>query len=315
MSDAELNLVLIGAGIFGSVALVLSIIGSFRKQKIKDSWSDPHNDLVQHLTKKHQELANLSWPDYKQSKPDFEKVREVVEQKLLNDKKSIPSFNPVGIFELYSFMREERIKEIVFITHAQDTIDTHIESVKNLIPDFELDQKVKHNFYYNKDTTYRKIHDQTEEWGEAISRYRTVMNEIDEAQSAVSSAQTMEVVDMFSKNKGISVLSSISNSSASGEIRDINPAINSLKSQLEKLSESQPQLAKEIEVSDTLDLITDLAFDFSFDFMSVFSYMKLSSAGSDLSSLEESLKPLGEKIKSTYNQHTELRLKALASLE
>lgn len=311
--DSNTMLIILGS-LFG-LGVIVSIIGEIRKNNIKKTLSDPNFDLVQHLLKKYQELKNLPWPEYKLAKGDFEKIRQAVEDKLSFDQSMIPKVKTVGLLELYILMSIERITEVVSFNQAQENISNHLTTVKGFTPDFTLDQIVKHNFYYTKDSTYRIIHNQTQEWEEAVSRYQNVLSEINEAQSAVSSAQTMEVVDMFSKNKGISVLSSISNSSASGEIRDINPAISRLKDQLQKLSESQPQLAKEIEVSDTLDLITDLAFDFSFDFMSVFSYMKLSSAGSDLDSLERDLRPLGDKINSTYKKHEELRLKALASLE
>lgn len=58
------------------------------------------------------------------------------------------------------------------------------------------------------------------------------LREISEASSSVSSAQTMEVLDLVTDNKGISVMSSMSNSSASSEIDDAKRAVKAFANAL-----------------------------------------------------------------------------------
>lgn len=58
------------------------------------------------------------------------------------------------------------------------------------------------------------------------------LREISEASSSISSAQTMEVLDLVTDNKGISVMSSMSNSSASSEIDDAKRAVKAFANAL-----------------------------------------------------------------------------------
>jgi hydrogenase maturation factor len=94
-----------------------------------------------------------------------------------------------------------------------------------------------------------------------------VLKEISEARSAISSAKSMETVDMFTKDKTISMLSSMSTNTARSEVNDVGPAINKFKKELEytRLKVNEVQL-------DSLWTTLDFVFDMSDNgFMDTFS--------------------------------------------
>lgn len=118
------------------------------------------------------------------------------------------------------------------------------------------------------------------------------LREISEASSSVSSAQTMEVLDLATKNKGISVMSSLSNSAASSEIDDVKRAVKAF----EKALGDHRDLIGSLQHSFATEFI-DLGMDFialndAFDFGSVFSLFSLSSASSALDVLDSRVKTL-----------------------
>ncbi len=120
------------------------------------------------------------------------------------------------------------------------------------------------------------------------------LREISEASSSVSSAQTMEVLDLVTDNKGISVMSSMSNSSASSEIDDAKRAVKAFANALGDHRDIVGSLHHSM-ATEFIDLGMDFAgLNDGFDFGSVFSLFSLSSASSSLDKVEsrvESLMP------------------------
>ncbi|HBX0504643.1 TPA: hypothetical protein MFY73_24635, partial [Klebsiella pneumoniae] len=104
------------------------------------------------------------------------------------------------------------------------------------------------------------------------------LREISEASSSVSSAQTMEVLDLVTDNKGISVMSSMSNSSASSEIDDAKRAVKAFANALGDHRDIVGSLHHSM-ATEFIDLGMDFAgLNDGFDFGSVFSLFSLSSA-------------------------------------
>lgn len=148
-----------------------------------------------------------------------------------------------------------------------------------------------------------RMHEQMKSTVESFS------SKISSAKSAVSSAKGMEVVDMFSKNKGIAILSSMQNSAASSRISEVKSALPAFKKAVENYSNEIHQFdASHISlgsVNDTLDLVTDLAFGGGFDFMSVFQLSKLSAASSNLASLSNAVTPVRNAVENNSRRTAE----------
>lgn len=118
------------------------------------------------------------------------------------------------------------------------------------------------------------------------------LRDVGRASSSVSSAQTMETLDLFTDNKGISMVSFMSNSSASD---DIDQTRRSIRRFVDAIGEHRG-LASSLQHSMTPELI-DLAMDFSglndgFDIGSALSLLHLASASSSLDGVEYQLKDM-----------------------
>ena len=99
------------------------------------------------------------------------------------------------------------------------------------------------------------------------------MNALNTAISSLDTAQTYETLDAVSSNKGIALVSSMQNSSASTDVQNANVAIA-------RLSEASRQaIDSDLAVhDDTFDLILDMAVDSAFDFMSFYNVSRLRDA-------------------------------------
>ncbi|MFC6674053.1 hypothetical protein [Marinobacterium aestuariivivens] len=116
---------------------------------------------------------------------------------------------------------------------------------------------------------------------------KRALREIGEADSAVSSAQAMEVFDLASDNKGISTLSSISSISASSEMGDAKRAVETFARAVKAHRDRVEALSH-----DTSPEIIDLGLDMldlngRFDIGSIVSLISLSSADSALGEAKE----------------------------
>lgn len=138
-----------------------------------------------------------------------------------------------------------------------------------------------------------------------------VLREIDEAQSAVSSAQTTEVFDMMSSNKGISALSTMSSMSASSEVDDVKRAMKRFTKALEEHQATVEGLGHDLSL-EYLDFGFDLlGLNDGFDFGSALSLMSLSSTGSDLDKAEREVKKVLSPLQKAHKALAEERDKEL----
>lgn len=94
---------------------------------------------------------------------------------------------------------------------------------------------------------------------------RKAKSAFDAAADACSSASTMEMMDAFSSNKGISMMSSLSNSSARSAVEEAKDALTRLQSAVPSVSRVDALIDMP---DDFLDLALDFAFDLPFDFLS-----------------------------------------------
>lgn len=119
--------------------------------------------------------------------------------------------------------------------------------------------------------TASKRHNQIDKWrGLAQEAHSLLISAADDC----SSASTTEMIDLFSSNKAISVISSISTSSAADSVRRATRALQALSEALPKRANSE-SIA---EPDDFLDLLVDLAIAPPLDIFSWINMGKLDDA-------------------------------------
>lgn len=227
---------------------------------------------------------------------------------------STTQYKAINFFKrLFSFEKRKELKKL-----KEFILDKEIESNK-LKVDINNKKQTLNDNYINQlvmadkdsvlknDEMNKRIQMTTDLYN---TIYRTkkagdnVLHEISEARSAISSAESMETLDMFSKNKGISLMSSMSTSTARSEVNDVGPAIASFKKELEytRLKVNEVELDS---VWTTLDFVFDMSDN---GFMDTFSsFMVLNSLGNTDSQLYNIAVTI-EKIMQTINKdHTEIK--------
>lgn len=122
------------------------------------------------------------------------------------------------------------------------------------------------------------------------------LSEIDSAISSISSAETMETLDMFTSNKAISFISTTSNYDAKSSIDDASSAIIKFKTNLESMKLKVEEI-KETSSIESLDFFFDMFFDNSaFDLIGGF--MVLDALGN----AKDELFSAREKVASVMNE-------------
>lgn len=211
-------------------------------------------------------------------------------------------------------MEKDRVNNLHSYQYNRETLKEYSDQMENLLI-YNLGNEKKQDYYYYRDQNFKNLMNSHKSWLMAIAKYERTIHEINEAQSAISGAQGMEVFDLLSTNKAASFASTIMTSSANSELRDVKSTVEDLMDYLKKLKADEEVKYKNINVDDFFDLAIDLICDFSFDFSSVMSLLNLSNAEDQLNNLERSLKPLGSKIDNLVRQSEDLKNKYLSKLE
>lgn len=120
----------------------------------------------------------------------------------------------------------------------------------------------------------------------AYNSGKMALGQIQSAINSISSAETMETMDMVSNNKGISIMSTSGNQSAAASVRNANNYIGKFNEQL-KISEST---IKQIHHDSNIEIV-DFVFDIFFDngiLDTVGSLMSLTALGNTKRELQKS---------------------------
>lgn len=150
-------------------------------------------------------------------------------------------------------------------------------------------------------STATKRHNQIDKWrGLAQDAHNQLLRAADDC----SSASTTEMIDLFSSNKAVSVISSISTSSAADSVRRATRALQALSEALPERASSE-SLA---EPDDFLDLLVDLAIAPPLDIFSWINMGKLDDAA-------DQCRKAAEKVEATLNKLNESVLRAAAQRE
>ena len=261
-------------------------------------------------------LKNMEWLEYKknqeQVKAQAARDLESLERRYQESQREVV-FTPQEKRFWFKDCPEYKLKKHYHKILMKEIFKEKIEKLKLLIPD-DYYAKVKKLNYYNKNSKkVQNLQKVLSQFNEGISKYRAVQREIKQAKSAISSAETMETIDLFSKNKGLSLLSTLSTSDANSEIEDVKRSLKSLKSYLNNLNMKKVQNAQR-GVDDSFDLFIDFVFDPGFDFFSLMNLFSLADASSDLDKLARDISPIGDHLKSSKNKAKEALVKELAQL-
>ncbi|MFT0701324.1 hypothetical protein [Citrobacter meridianamericanus] len=121
----------------------------------------------------------------------------------------------------------------------------------------------------------------------------TARHRLDEAADACGSASNVELLDLVTTNKAVSLMSSVSTSSAGDAVRRAGEALKALSDALPKRSE-----ATALDVpGDLLDLVVDLTFAPAIDLLSWFNMGRLNDAERQCREARRKLAPLLERLR------------------
>jgi hypothetical protein len=186
-----------------------------------------------------------------------------------------------------------------------DKLNSEIEEYNAKIQDVNSNMATKITSYLReKNPEFRKLHTVYQNAENAKTKIEKYLRLIDDAIDKVIDAGRMEGIDMFSNNKGISVVSYFSTDSALKAIKEVNKyskvvldAIKSYNSEISTLS----------KVSDDAQVrnIGDLALDFATngpDFLSVLNMLQLREAEGQLKELKRQISKVDEAISTEYSK-------------
>lgn len=149
--------------------------------------------------------------------------------------------------------------------------------------DGKIVEKV-HSYLQQNDSVFRALLVPRQAAGNLKDAVAEFLSVIDCALSEIDQAQSMEGMDLFSKNKGISLMSTMANSEASEAIRAVERAAPAFRQAVECYSDKIKTINLgniRPEIDDAPDLIFDFAFD-GFDFMSMLTLIALNEAENNL---------------------------------
>lgn len=102
-------------------------------------------------------------------------------------------------------------------------------------------------------------------------------------------ASTLEMVDMFGNNKGLSLWSYLETDEAKRAIRDAGESIAALNTKLRDTQKQDTALAKDLGFTNTLDLFVDMAGGFAGAFTSYLNMQKLDEAVEKMQGIQKTL--------------------------
>ena len=187
-------------------------------------------------------------------------------------------------------------RNLAEMVEALDTQSSEFTKLANL-RDGQI-VKTLDEYLRRNDGTYQKLvvpKDAAERLKLAVDEFKGL---IEHALSEIDSAQSMETMDMFTKNKGISLMSYAANSDASSAIGDVKRAAPDFQAAVEGYTEAIKGFdakAVRADIGDGMDLFFDFAFD-GFDFMSMFTLSALGSAESDMEGLRGQVQEIDDHV-------------------
>ncbi|MDO5640724.1 MAG: hypothetical protein Q4G28_12745 [Neisseria sp.] len=114
---------------------------------------------------------------------------------------------------------------------------------------------------------HQEVESQSDKIDELIADVEAAIAKVRSARTACQTASSVEMFDLFTKSKAVSVWSSLESSSAANKIRMAEMAVQKLANSAEMLFADKP--------NDWLDLVLDLNFSPTWDILSFFNMRRL----------------------------------------
>ena len=184
--------------------------------------------------------------------------------------------------------------------------DTKISQARTAMQTTEdqIDEAIK-SYLVQNDPTYQQLDAALAKVADIRDATDSYIGRIDNALSEIDDAQTMETVDLFTKNKGISALSWMENDEAQEAINAVKGYTGNFQGALAKyndfLKNQQSIGIGQVEIGDGIDFVFDMVFD-GFDFMSLFTLDNLDNAESELGQLRSKVSEVQGKINEHYQK-------------
>ena len=220
--------------------------------------------MIEKLISEYKHLDNKTLIENTASNSMIMDYERIVIQKQ-SQYKSLNFFFMIFAFKQRSFIKEMRSfinKEQTIIN--KKTYDLHLKKT-------ELHKEITHHIMFS--THEKEILTLNNHLRSINSLYDIIyktkkagdfaLHEIEEAISSVNSAESMETMDLISSNKGISLMSTFSNSTASSDISNAGEAINKFKTHLDSMKVAVETLKHDTGI-EHMDFVFDLFFDNGF---------------------------------------------------
>lgn len=277
-----------------SLTVIVILINHIKKTKTSKNTIDKNHYSVQKLVSELNEFKTLNWKIYKKGLDSYIKKTDTLLTQLTNELNIIPESKSFKLF----LNQEELVSQI-----TKERLESQIKEINESKITPEISLGVKHNYYYVNDSKYRHLVSLHVNWATAKKYYDELIDSIKEALSSVDSAQMTETIDLFSANKGISMLSTLNNSEVNSDVDQVRHNYNKLKNHLDSIKSDMEYSKSTIQkINDVPDLMIDLVLDFSLDFMSIFSLSKLNDIESDLEGFMKNVLKLEPEINLRFNQ-------------
>lgn len=167
----------------------------------------------------------------------------------------------------------------------------------------KIERSLIHNKLMSEDESYFDNQALFENLSNSQRDLKTLIEEADKVISSISSSEGMETLDMFTSNKGIALMSTISTSSTSDDIKNFQESLNRF----------YDNNRETLETLNIIDFVGDM-LDVGFGFDIVLGFMQLSSLGEAKSQIKEVKEELSRELSELISQSNKVKSKLQHSI-
>lgn len=246
---------------------------------------------------------------------EYEKSKEIQKNYSLILEQAKTEFAQIGFFKrvFASGDKRDEIKKLAdFITSEKERSRQTVTSIVN--KKIKLYDETVNQFINENESSVKELKTINDRISYISKIYNTfaktvkagdfAISEINDAISAVDSAQSTETLDLFTNNKAISLMSSMSNSSARDESAAAAHAVKKFKKELEYTKVVIGEM--ELDTSwGTFDFVVDMMSDGGF--LDTFgSFMALSALNDTEENLKEAKREVSKVLESVKKEFSEI---------
>lgn len=158
------------------------------------------------------------------------------------------------------------------------------------------ERSLLHKKFMNDDSNYREKQKLLDKLNSTKTNLKALIEEADSVISSISSSEGMETLDMFTSNKGIALMSTISTSSTSDEIKRFQ---ESLKRFYDNNSDT-------LQTLNIIDFVGEM-LDFGTGFDIIMGFMQLDSLGKSKEKVREVREELSRELNELVSQSKKIK--------